>query len=187
MFSLVDQKNPKKSVFPTLAIALGTMISLGGISFLIYVRSTFEARYIPSASMEPTLQVNDRILINKLTYVSSNPKRGDIILLKPTPTLAKENFKFPLVKRIIGLPGEEIKMTQGKVYVNNQPLKEDYITEPAESEFGPVVVPKDAYFVLGDNRNNAYDSRYWGFVPKDYLIGEATRIYWPPERMKSLE
>ncbi len=147
----------------------------------------FEARYIPSGSMIPTLQINDRILIDKLTYRSKLPKRGDIIIFKPTKTLEQQNFKEAFVKRIIGLPGETVKIKSGIVYINNKPLQEKYIEEKPHYEYKAVKIPKSSYFVLGDNRNNAYDSHYWGFVPKQLIIGKAIGIYCPVSRQRLLE
>lgn len=151
------------------------------------IREAFEARYIASGSMLPTLQINDRILIDKLTYRSKLPKRGDIILFKPTKTLEKQNFKEGFINRIIGLPGETVKIKSGIVYINNKPLPEKYILEKPQYEYGAVKIPKSSYFVLGDNRNNAYDSHYWGFVPKQLIIGKAIGIYCPVSRQRLLE
>lgn len=146
-----------------------------------------EARYIPSSSMEPTLQINDRLIIEKVSYKFHNPERGDIVVFNPTDTLRSQNFKDAFIKRVIGLPGDEIKVQAGKVYVNDKALEEDYIAQPPDYNFGPVTVPPDQYLVLGDNRNNSYDSHYWGFVPKDRLIGRAFVRFWPFNRLGNLE
>lgn len=142
----------------------------------------FESRYIAAKSMTPTLQLNDRLIIDKLVYHFAMPKRGDIIIFNPTARMKEDNFQDPFIKRIIGLPEETIEVKNGQVYINNQPLEENYIAEAPEYEYGPSKIPSNSYFVLGDNRNNSYDSHYWGFVPKDLIIGKATKIYWPPKR-----
>jgi signal peptidase I len=141
-----------------------------------------EARYIPASSMMPTLQINDRLVVDKLGYRFKLPQRKDIIVFNATARLEQQNFKDAFIKRIIGLPGETVEVKAGKVYINGQPLPEDYISEPPQYEYGPTKIPPNSYFVLGDNRNNSYDSHYWGFVPQDRIIGRATNIYWPPAR-----
>lgn len=145
-----------------------------------------EARYIPSPAMLPTLEIGDRLIINKLDYRFKLPQRKDIIVFNPIPELQQRNYKDPFIKRIIGLPGETIQVKAGKVYINNQPLPENYISEPPTYQFGPVRVPPHSYFVLGDNRNNSFDSHYWGFVPKEYIIGRASKIFWPLPRAKAI-
>lgn len=144
------------------------------------------ACYITSEAMLPTLEVNDRLIVNKLDYRLNSPQRQDIIVFNPVPALQERNYQDPFIKRIIGLPGDSIEVKAGKVYINNKPLSEDYIAEPPSYQFGPVTVPPNSYFVLGDNRNNSFDSHYWGFVPKDYIIGRASKIFWPLERSKAI-
>lgn len=122
-----------------------------------------ETRYIPSESMMPTLQVNDRLIVDKLQYQDNLPQRKDIVIFNPTPALEQEGFQSAFIQRIIGLPEETVEVKSGKVYINSQPLEEDYILEPPQYEYGPTQVPPNSYFVLGDNRNNSYDSQYWGF------------------------
>lgn len=151
------------------------------------LEDAFEVRYIPSGAMLPTLQINDNVLIDKLSYRSHSPKRGDIVIFKPTTTLLQQHFKDVFIKRIIGLPGEKVEVRDRKVYINNQYLKENYIAEAPNWQYGPVNVPANSYFVLGDNRNNSYDSHYWGFVPQDLIVGQAVRIFWPPSRQGELD
>lgn len=146
-----------------------------------------ESRYVASGSMLPTLEVNDRLLIDKLSYRWSNPGRGDIIVFSPTEKLKQENVRDTLIKRVIGLPGEKVEIKEGRVFINNRPLREKYIAENLRYQWGPVTVPPNSYLVMGDNRDFSYDGRYWGFVPRDYIIGKAVIRYWSPDRMGQLD
>jgi signal peptidase I len=129
---------------------------------------------VDGASMEPSLQSGEFVIVNKLAYTFGDPAIGDVIV-----------FHFPrdpdqeYIKRIIGLPGDRVEVRDGEVYVNDQILYEDYIAASPVYET-TWDVPADSLFVLGDNRNNSSDSHNWGPVPIDYVIGEATFIYWPP-------
>jgi signal peptidase I len=97
--------------------------------------------------------------------------------------LAKQNFHDAFIKRVIGLPGDKVEVKGGRVFINDQALRESYIAEDPQYQYGPVTVPQDAYLVLGDNRNNSYDSHYWGFVPRDRIIGRAVVRFWPMNRL----
>ncbi|MBD1822469.1 signal peptidase I [Cyanobacteria bacterium FACHB-DQ100] len=163
-------------------IGLSAVLAIGIRQFVA------EARYIPSGSMLPTLQINDRLIIDKISYRFNNPQRGDIVVFSPTAALEKQNFHDAFIKRVIGLPGDKVQVKGNRVYVNDQPLRENYIgkDEAPQYEWGPQVVPPDSYLVLGDNRNNSYDSHYWGFVPRDKIIGRAVVRFWPPNRAGEL-
>lgn len=145
---------------------------------IIFIAQAF---YIPSVSMSPTLLIKDRIIVNKFIYSFTEPQRQEIIV-----------FKYPvqprrkLIKRLIGLAGDKVEIKDGLVYLNDQLLEEDYILEKDYRNYGPVVIPEDNYFVLGDNRNNSEDSRFWGFVPQKNIIGKAILIFWPLNRIKTL-
>ncbi|MBE9011376.1 signal peptidase I [Pseudanabaenaceae cyanobacterium LEGE 13415] len=173
------QKDENPWVEGLKTIALSAVLALGIRHFVA------EARYIPSGSMEPTLQVNDRLIIDKISYRFNNPERGDIVVFSPTAALERQNFHDAFIKRVIGLPGDKVQVRGGRVYINDQPLREDYIgkEKAPQYEWGPQVVPPDSYLVLGDNRNNSYDSHYWGFVPRDKIIGRAIVRFWPPNRV----
>jgi signal peptidase I len=146
-----------------------------------------EARFIPSESMLPTLKVDDRLIIDKMSYNFNQPQRGDIVVFNPTDALKEQKFNDAFIKRVIGLPGDRVKVKEGKVLVNDQPIPESYIKEIPQYEFESVTVPANSYFVLGDNRNNSYDSHYWGFVPKDRIIGRAVVRFWPFDRLGSIQ
>lgn len=148
-------------------------------------KNNSEICQVRSQSMLPTINLYDRVLVNKLSYRSQPPKRGDIIIFKPTESM-KENLivdEFAnlddvfIVKRVIGLPEEKHWIISGKVYVNSQPLEEKYIRQEPTYSFKPVTIPPKSYFVLGDNRNDSYDSHEWGVVPQDTIIGQVVKIY----------
>ncbi len=180
--SVKAPQNPKAQEENTWAELIKTLITAVILAFGI---RTFvaEARYIPSSSMEPTLQINDRLIIEKITYRFQSPDRGDIVVFNPTDALKAKDFHDAFIKRIIGLPGDVVEVKQGQVFCNGTLLTEDYIDQPPNYEYGPVTVPPDQYLVLGDNRNNSYDSHYWGFVPQEKLIGKAFVRFWPLPRL----
>lgn len=128
----------------------------------------------PTASMEETIMVGDRVVMFRLAYLFSEPKRGDIVVFE-YPDDPSQDF----IKRIIGLPGETIEGKDGVVYINGKALKEDYLPEEAEGDFGPYEIPEDSYFMMGDNRNISLDARYWDnkFVAKNKLQGKAIFKY----------
>ncbi len=183
-----------------VALAVAILIK----SFLV------QAFFIPSESMEPTLLHGDRVLVNKLAYVGGDVGRQDVIVFAnpngdgaPDRGLvggflhwlgegigvarpADEDY----IKRVIGLPGETLEIHDDTVFVDGEPLAEPYLTAEARTcnrEFGPVTVPADALFVMGDNRCNSSDSRYGlGFVPQGKVIGRAFLIIWPPSDVGGL-
>ncbi len=146
-----------------------------------------EPMHVPSESMAPTLQVGDRVLTNKLAYYLSDPERGDLVVFEDTG----KNKDEDTVKRVIGLPGDEISIEDGTLRVNGRSPYEPYLdTEegatpetPALETFGPVFVPKDHVFVMGDNRANSYDSRFFGPVPNENLVGKVSLRFWPTDRL----
>lgn len=145
-----------------------------------------EARIVPTGSMLPTIQLKDRIMIDRIYYKFSEIQRGDIIMFDP-PATADVPKDEDLLKRVIGLPGEKVEVKQGTVYINDSSLKETYIKEKPLYNFGPVVIPDGSYFVLGDNRNYSYDSHFWGTLPKENIIGRVLFRYWPMNEFGKLD
>lgn len=154
------------------------------LAFLIRVFIA-EPRYIPSESMFPTLETGDRLVVEKVAYKFHPPHKGDIIVFEPPTKLRllgyEKNQAF--IKRAIATGGETVAIKDGVVYINNQPLSEDYIAAPPEYELMPVTVPAGQLFVMGDNRNNSNDSHIWGFLPTENVIGHAILRFWPLNRI----
>ena len=164
-------------------IALSIILALGIRTFVA------EARWIPSESMVPTLQKYDKLIVDKLSYHFNDPQRGDIVVFSPTDNIKKQDptLKDAFIKRVIGLPGDKVEVKGGRVYINDQALRENYIEAAPEYQYGPVTVAPNSYLVLGDNRNNSFDSHFWGFVPRDNIIGRAIVRFWPPHRVGELD
>ncbi len=140
-----------------------------------------EARFIPSESMLPTLKIGDHLIIDKISYEIKgigDIQRGDIVVFDP-PASANSKNEIPFIKRIIGLPGETLSIKNGTVYINGEPLDEPYILEKPRVDFKPFIIPDNTIFLMGDNRNNSFDSRYWGPLPIENIIGKAEFRYYP--------
>jgi len=152
-----------------------TLVSAAVYATLIVTFGVQVAR-VEGQSMAPTLADQDRLIVNKFAYQIGEPRRGDIVMLY-YPLNPLKSF----VKRVIAEEGDVVRIVDGHVYVNDIPLKEDYV--PAEyrshDDWGPTVVQEGYYFVMGDHRNNSSDSRHWGFVPKRYIIGKVQLRWWP--------
>lgn len=151
-----------------------------------YVVAAF---YIPSRSMEPTLLVHDRLIADKLSFVLrfDELERGDVVIFRPPPEAGEGSMRKDYIKRVIGLPGDKVKVEDGEVWINGEPLQETYIASPPSYFYEEVVVPDESLFVLGDNRNNSKDSHSWDFLPRKNVIGRALFIFWPPSRIGSIE
>jgi signal peptidase I len=183
------KKSTVREYFESIVIA---------VILALFVRTwAVQAFKIPTGSMENNLLIGDHLLVNKFVFGSGGsevekklpvrePRRGDIVVFK-YPDEPERDF----IKRVIGLPGDTLELRNKKVYVNGQPLDEPYVhfLEPASTSqevtsfdvrerYGPVRVPDGQYFVMGDNRDNSQDSRYWGFLPRSYIKGRALMIYW---------
>jgi len=159
------------------------VVAAVAVSFLMrtYVVQTF---YIPSASMEPTLQIGDRIIVSKLSVSLGTIHRGDILVFRAPPAEHCGEVVSDLVKRVIGLPGDHLTSHGNTIYVNNSPLLEPWThTEPLGSAIGDVTVPKNSYFMMGDNHSDSCDSRMWGSVPRSYVVGKVFLRIWPLSRI----
>ena len=135
---------------------------------------------VPTGSMEKTIMAKSRVIGSRLSYIRSDPKRGDVVIFHfPDDPTGKMYY----VKRVIGLPGETVNIVDGKVYINGSdtPLDEPYLAEPMEGSYGPYTVPEGCYFMLGDNRNNSQDARFWQnkYVAKDKIIAKVLFSYYP--------
>jgi len=156
--------------------------------FLLIRPFIIQAYYIPSDSMVPTLQRNDRILVLKFMYLLRDPRRGDIVVFRAPPA-ASNGTKKDFIKRVIGLGGDTIsvhydeKSEQNVLFVNGKPLREPYLREPMAYQYPPTRVPQGMLFVMGDNRNDSNDSSKWGFLPRRNLEGKAVLRFWPPGRV----
>lgn len=177
-------ENPWLEWLKTLGVSL--VLAIGIRHFIV------ESRFIPSESMVPTLQVNDRLLVEKLSYYVRDPKRGDIIVFSP-PEGMKEmspGFHQALIKRVIATPGDTFEMHGGVVYINGTAIAEDYTADEPCLDYcdvPAVTLPENAYIALGDNRNRSSDSRVWGYVDRDDVIGRAWIRIWPPSRFGAID
>ena len=152
----------------TILLSLALFLAINGISERIRVESI---------SMQPTLFPGDYVIVNKLAYrFNHTPQRGDVIVFKYPP----DPDAIPYIKRIIGLPGDQVHIADGKVFINDQLMLEPWL-QVTTDRGGDWSVPEGQFFVMGDNRNNSSDSRSWGFVPFGNIIGRAELIYLPPQ------
>jgi signal peptidase I len=185
-----------------VAVALG--LALGIQAFLV------KPFRIPSESMVPTLAVGQRVLVNRVSQRFGEPERGDVTVFKPPkgadenrcglsdkpadmpcprPTRARSETNF--IKRVVGLPGERLKVVNNRVYINGRKQDEPFINPGTPCEqlcnlTREITIPKDHYYMMGDNRGESADSREWGPVPKKWLIGQAFITYWPPRKIGTL-
>ncbi len=184
-----------------VAVALGLALAIQAFVVKPY--------RIPSASMVPTLEIGQRVLVDRITMHFSDPGRGDIVVFhpplgadndqcgvspppaqeacpKPTPQRSSANF----IKRVVGLPGDHLKVIAGRVWINGKQLNEPYIRPDPSCEIcdlpKEITIPPGHFFMMGDNRGESDDSRTWGPVPKKWIIGKAFFTYWPPRRIGTL-
>lgn len=154
---------------------LKTLASAAVYATLI-VTFGFQVARVEGLSMAPTLADQDRLIVNKLLYRLAAPRRSDIVMLY-YPVDPDKSF----VKRVIGEEGDTVRIDNGRVFVNDVPVRDDYVPPDFRSyeDYGPQIVPAGYYFVMGDHRNNSSDSRHWGMVPKRYIIGKVQLRWWP--------
>jgi signal peptidase I len=179
-------------------VAIDWIVTIAGaIAIVLLIKAYVVNPYrIPSSSMEPTLhcgkpgsgclaRFSDRVLANRFIYHFRDPKRGEIVVFKtPAEAKLKCGAGGTFVKRIIGLPGETVRERDGQILIDGKRLKESYV-KPQFRDFdnGTWTVPKGRYFMMGDNRTQSCDSRRWGSVPRDNLVGPVFAVYWPPNRI----
>lgn len=196
----LKESEPKKKK-SALREWIEALIFAGFIAFFIVRPFIVQAFKIPTGSMRPTLREGDIILVNKFIYGARvpfsgfrlpkirSPQRGDVVVF-----IYPENPKKDFVKRLIGLPGEMVEIKDGTIYINDKPLLDPLFSQRYYYNRGELVgegmkitVPKDSYFVLGDNSISSQDSRYWGFVPAKNILGRPILIYWPPQRIRIIK
>jgi signal peptidase I len=162
-----------------------SILVIAFILSLVLKAYVVEARVIPSGSMLPTIQLDDRVLVNKFIYDFQSPKRFEVIVFEPP---AETGHHEDFIKRVIGLAGETVEVKNGKVLINGEPLKENFINELPNYSYGPVTVPPNCIFVMGDNRNKSFDSHLWtGWLTLDNIKGKAFYTYWPLNRLGVLK
>lgn len=162
------------------------VVLVGAVVVALVLRTfLFQAFWIPSESMEATLLKQDRVLVNKLSYELHDVHRGDVVVFR-RPDEDQSEIR-DLIKRVIGLPGETVEGREGSIYINGARLIEPYL-DPADEirDFGPVEVPDGEYFMMGDNRDESYDSRFFGTVAEDRIVGRAFVLFWPFDRIGTL-
>ena len=184
---------------------LPILIAIALVLAVIVKAFLFQAFYIPSGSMEDTLQINDRVMVNKLSFRFGEVKRFQVVVFDPAngdkpdeslPAKIARNVlesiglatpESDLIKRVIGLPGETVEVRNNKVFINDTAIAEPYLSKDVRMRnFGPVEVPEGEYFVMGDNRNSSQDSRIIGTIPEGDIIGRAFVIMWPPSHWSGL-
>jgi signal peptidase I len=169
-----------------LAIEWGAILVVAVVAAILIRSFVVQPFYIPSGSMEPTLHVGDRVLVNKLSYNFHAVHRGDIVVFDKPPNDTTPGVK-DLIKRVIGLPGETISGQNGEVYINNHPLVEPWLPKGETTQPFPAThIPPGDYFMMGDNRGDSADSRLIGPIPKHLFIGRAFLRVWPLSRIGTL-
>jgi signal peptidase I len=166
-----------RTIIEVVAIVAGAFVLAMLIQFFLVKPFT-----IPSVSMEPTLMVGDRVLVNRVIYHFRDPKRGEVVVFH-SPLKPGED----LIKRVVAVGGDTVEVKDGALYVNGQRRVEPYLKEATiEGEYARTVVPAGSFFMMGDNRNDSGDSRIFGAVPKKEILGKAFAIYWPLRRIGGL-
>jgi signal peptidase I len=173
------RSRPLKTTLEWVAIVAAALVAA-----LLVKTFLFQPFYIPSESMTPTLQINDRVLVNKL---SKDPHRGDILVFERPPGEAEGPLNKDLIKRVVGEPGDTVEGKDGKVWVNGKELAEPYLPAgTVTSTFGPVQIGQNQVWMMGDNRGNSKDSRSFGPIAKASIVGKAFVLFWPVGDFKRL-
>ncbi len=170
------ERKTKQARGSTLVGCLSKLLILLMVAMATFVtmRLTLQSTKISGDSMEPSLHDGQYLLVSKLAYRFRPPARGDIVLLR-----SPQEARKVLVKRIVGLPGEEITLKSGQVFINGHPLEEPYLLDPGRDSYGPLQLKEGHYFILGDNRLLSSDSRLWGPLSEEGIVGKAWLSLWP--------
>jgi signal peptidase I len=210
----MSPKIPKPTTRRGTVIEL-VVIVVAAIGLAIGVQAVVAKPYrIPSASMKPTLEIGQRVIVNRLTYhLGADPSIGDVVVFHP-PVTADDGFAGArcsvekptdevcpvndpresdqtFIKRVVAGPGDTLSVKDGIPIVNGHPVEGDWTIRPCHGLGGcnfkqPITIPSDHYFMMGDNRPDSEDSRFWGPIPRDWMIGQAILTYWPPDRIGTL-
>jgi signal peptidase I len=176
------RKRRKRRSGTRQAIEWVVLIGTALVIAIVIKTFLFQAFYIPSASMVPTLKINDRVLVNKLSYKTHDIHRGDIVVFTKPPNEASDIKD--LVKRVIGLSNETVEGRENHIYINGRLLKEPYLPAGTPiSTFKPTTIPANSIWVMGDNRGESQDSRYFGPIRKSSVVGRVFIRIWPPTRL----
>ncbi len=197
------QEKPRRSVKRSF-LELLIIVVIAAVLAVFIQSFALKTFIIPSSSMSPTLQIGDRVIVDRVTYYFRKPRRGDIIVFRFPPTeteamntsnpfywpferigealhLANKTDSPPYVKRVVATEGETVELRKGVLYIDGQKVDEGYAVKDTD-DFGPMKVPEGRLFCLGDNRANSRDGRFWGTVPIRSVIGRVFLIWWPPSR-----
>jgi len=197
-----EQAGSQRSLWRELPI----LVLIALVLAVLVKTFAFQAFWIPSRSMAETLEVNDRVMVNKLAYRVGDVARGDVIVFDDpngpsrdgesmlgsvwrnlTESVGLSAPKTEFIKRVIGLPGETLEIHANQVLIDGEVIEEPYLDATIEMfDFGPVAVPEESVFVMGDNRSSSRDSRFFGAVPLDEVVGKALVLMWPPSRIGGL-
>ena len=171
----VPRESAWRRVGREIVSGVQTLLSAAVYATLI-VTFGFQVARVDGLSMAPTLEDHDRLIVDKLVYEMGDPRPGDIVMLY-YPVNPEKMF----VKRVVAKEGDRVRIIDGRVYVNDLPLHDDYVPDEFRShdDFGPEIIQPGYYFVMGDHRNNSSDSRHWGQVPKKYIVGKVKIRWWP--------
>ncbi len=157
---------------------------IAGVVAILLITFIVRSFYIPSESMVPTLLVNDYILVNKFVYHFTTPSRGEIVVFHPPHVESPNDTDF--IKRVVAVENDVIEIHDGILYLNGIVISEPFIKEQPVNDFGPYRIPSGHIFMMGDNRNNSDDSRFWGPLPLKNVVGKAEVIFWPLSRTRVL-
>lgn len=171
----------------TRSLLSWTWVLLAAVTLALLMRTfLIAAFYIPSESMEPVLEIGDRLLVSKLSYRIGDPEPGDVVVFRTPPSMQPAQTA-ELIKRVVAVGGQQVEAVNGRLIIDGSPVDEHYLsTEAYTRDFGPVLVPAGYVFVMGDNRRSSQDSRVFGAIPENEIVGRAFARFWPPTRLGGL-